>query len=181
MLEKYPNRSIILIDTLSASLAEGLLVYKAVQKANEGADLETTAAYVESIKLNNLALFTVDELGTLLRGGRISLTKALLGTLLNMKPALKVDDHGKLVPFSKARGRKNAINEILNAMDQKITDTDTVFISHADSVEEALRFKEEIEKRHPDIKEIVVGEIGPVIGAHAGPGTLAVFFFGSAR
>ena len=181
LLEKYPARKIEIVDSMSASLGEGFLVYQAVLQRTAGKSLEETAAYLESVKLKNCAVFTVDELGTLQRGGRISLTKAILGTLLNMKPALKIDDNGKLIPFAKARGRKNAIATLIDTFDGNLADEAVVFISHADAHDEALRVKEEILKRRPGIRTIIVGEIGPVIGAHAGPGTLAIFFFGNQR
>jgi DegV family protein with EDD domain len=147
----------------------------------EGQSLETIAAHIEGLITKNCGLFTVDELGTLLRGGRISLTKALLGTLLNAKPALKIDLNGKLVPFARARGKKNAILVLLNEMERLIEDQSIVLVAHSDSREEAERIKDEISKRHPDIPEIVIGEIGPVIGAHTGPGAVGIFFIGKER
>ena len=181
LLEKYPSRHISIVDSLNASLGEGFLVNQAILKQEQGLSLEETAKFLEELKLRVCSLFTVDELGTLLRGGRISFTKAFLGTLLNMKPALKIDENGKLVPWAKARGRKNAVAMMLDKMDEIIADDSVIFISHADSAEEAERVRQEVATRHPNAKTILVGEIGPVIGAHAGPGTLALFFIGKAR
>ncbi len=181
LLEKYPDRKIIIVDSLLASLGEGFLIYQAVLARKEGKSIEETGAFLESIKLKDCALFTVDELGTLQRGGRISLTKAIFGSFLNMKPILKIDDSGRLVPFAKARGRKNAISILLETFDNKLQDERAVFISHADNPDEAENVRNEILKRHPNIGTIVVGEIGPVIGAHTGPGTIAIFFLGNQR
>jgi len=181
LLEKYPGREIAIVDSLSASLGEGFLVYLAILQQATGKSLGDNAAYLESIKTRVCALFTVDELGTLMRGGRISVTKAILGTLLSMKPALKVDEQGKLIPWAKARGRKNALTLMFDKMDEIIAEDEIIFISHADSADEAERMRQEVVRRHPNVKTLVVGEIGPVIGAHSGPGTLALFFIGKAR
>lgn len=181
LLEKYPDRKIVIVDSISASLGEGFVVHLAVLERAKGRSLEQVAQYLEDVKLKVCAIFTVDELGTLMRGGRISVTKAFLGTLLNMKPLLRINDEGKLVPFGKARGRKNAVNTLIDTLDGALADTDTLFIAHGDIEEEALRVKDEILKRHPDIKSVLVSDIGPVIGAHAGPGTLAFIYVGKAR
>ncbi len=181
LLERFPNQKIVIIDSLAASLGEGFLVYQAALKQQEGLSLEATAAFLDQMKQQVCAIFTVEELGTLQRGGRISLTKAVLGTLLNMKPILKIDRDGKLVPIEKARGRKNAVNALLNKFNADIVNEDIVFIVHADCEEEALRVKDEISIAHPHIKQFIVAEIGPVIGAHAGPGTIALVYVGSAR
>ncbi len=181
LLEKYPDRTMIIIDSLLASLGQGFLVYQAAQLKNEGQTLEAIAEQIESVKPKVCGLFTVEELGTLMRGGRISLTKAILGTLLNAKPALRIDANGKLVPFARARGKKNAILVLLNEMDRLLDHQKLVMIAHSDSRDEAERIKEEILKRHPDIEALIVGEIGPVIGAHTGPGAVGIFFIGTER
>jgi DegV family protein with EDD domain len=181
LLEKYPDRKIVIVDSLSASLGEGFLVHLATLERAKGRTIEETSKFLEEIKLKVCAIFTVDELGTLMRGGRISVTKAFLGTLLNMKPLLKINDEGKLVPFGKARGRKKSIMDLLDEIDKQIDDFADVFIAHGDIQEEALKVKEEIIKRQPKIKSILVNDIGPVIGAHAGPGTLAFVYIGKSR
>lgn len=181
LLEKYPDRKIVIVDSMSASLGEGFLVHLATLHRAKGRSIEETAKTLEEIKLKVCAIFTVDELGTLMRGGRISVAKGLLGTLLNMKPLLKINDEGKLVPFGKARGRKKAVTDLLDELDKQIDDFTDVFIAHGDIEEEALKVKEEILKRQPNIKSVLVNDIGPVIGAHAGPGTLAFVYIGKSR
>jgi DegV family protein with EDD domain len=181
LLEKYPDRKIVIVDSLNASMGQGLLVYKAILLQKAGKTLEKAAEAIEALKLKICSLFTVADLGTLQRGGRISLTASFLGNLLQLKPVLHVSNEGKLEPWGKVRGRKAAILAMLEKMDQQIADDEVIFLSHADCEDEALSLKEEILKRHPNNKTFVISSIGPVIGAHSGPGTLAVFYVGKAR
>jgi DegV family protein with EDD domain len=182
LMEEYPNRKIITIDSLSASMGQGLLVWHAWNKANEGLSMEKVANWVEMNKLSHCHLFTVDDLGTLKRGGRLSETAAFLGTLLKVKPILHVSNEGKLVPVKKARGRQSSLTTLVELMDGVITDsnTQTVFISHGDSMEDAKVVGNMIQEKY-QVKNIIYNNIGPVIGAHSGPGTIAVFFVGNNR
>jgi DegV family protein with EDD domain len=179
--DKYKDNKIIAIDSLSASLGQGLLVYSALNLKKQGKSIDEVATYVEENKLKLCHLFTVDDLGHLKRGGRLSSTKAFLGTVLQLKPVLYVDDMGRLVPLNTVRGRKGAFKDIVKKIEERISnDSQTVFISHGDCKEDA-EFMAELIKEKFDIKDIVISPIGPVIGAHAGPNTIAVFFFGNYR
>lgn len=179
--EKYPERKIICVDSLCASAGQGFLLYLAVQKKNEGADIESLAEYLENIKLSVCHWFTVDDLVYLKRGGRISPTLAFVGAVLGIKPVLHVDNEGKLVSVTKARGRKAALNALIDKFEQlSLNDEKTVFICQADCFADAEFLKENLEKKYKtDVK--IITDIGPVIGAHAGPGTLAIFFIGKER
>ena len=182
LAEKYPERKIYAVDTLAASLGQGLLVDYAVKLKNDGADIETVRDFVEENKLNLCHWFTVDDLFFLKRGGRVSAATAVVGSMLSIKPVLHVDDMGRLINVGKARGRKAAIDALFDKMKETAIEPEnqTVFISHGDAIEDAEylagRIREEL-----GVKEIKIGYVGPVIGAHAGPGVLALFFIGSER
>lgn len=180
LLEKYPDRKIITIDSKGASMGLGLLVYLAATK-NE-ANIEKLAKYVEDTKMSITHIFTVDDLGTLRRGGRLSDVSAILGTLLKIKPILHVSDEGKLVPLKKARGREFSLEKMLEVIFESFIEdkNETVFISHGDDLEDAQFVGNKIKEKYPKVK-ILYNDIGPVIGAHSGPGTIAVFFIGSKR
>ncbi|MCD4827238.1 MAG: DegV family protein [Acholeplasmataceae bacterium] len=180
--EKYPERKIIVVDSLSASMGQALLIWYAYSKQKEGLSIEDVAQWVEANKLNLCHLFTVDDLGTLRRGGRLSGAQALLGSLLKVKPVLHVTDEGKLVPIKKARGRKTSLQTIVDLMKDTIQDSkkQTIFISHGDDIEDAKYVGKLIEEQI-GVKHIEYGFIGPVIGAHSGPRTIAVFFMGKQR
>ena len=180
--EQYPDRKIIVVDTLAASAGGGLMVYMAVNKKNEGATLEENAAYIESLVPNHCIWFTVDDLEYLKRGGRISPLVALAGGILGIKPILQMDDEGLLVKVSTARGRKNAIEALASkyaelSFEEKNT---PIFISHAECEEDAKRLADILKERH-NADVTLITEIGPVIGSHAGPGTIAMFFIGKHR
>jgi DegV family protein with EDD domain len=179
--EKYPDRRIECIDSLTASAGEGLLVYLVNEKKNAGADLDEAAEYARSAAKGICHWFTVDDLVYLKRGGRVSPTVAFVGNLLGIKPVLHVDDAGHLVNVSKARGRKNALAALMEQYEKLALDTKgTVFFSQADCREEVEAFAKALtEKYGAQVKYIA--DIGPVIGAHAGPGTVAVFFEAKAR
>lgn len=180
--EENKDYHIEVVDSLCASLGEGLFTYLVAKKVKEEKlDLKKAYEFAESLKGNINHYFTVDDLSTLKRGGRLSATKAFLGTLLNLKPILHVDDKGRLVPIGKKLGRKSSILNLLDYFKQRCTNHDVVFISHGDCLDEALLLKSKIEALYTDIKVFVVSEIGPVIGAHSGPGTLALFFVGEGR
>lgn len=180
--EQYPDRKIIVVDTLAASAGGGLMVYMAVNKKNEGATLEENAAYIESLVPNHCIWFTVDDLEYLKRGGRVSPLVALAGGILGIKPILQMDDEGHLVKVSTARGRKNAIEALASkyaelSFEEKNT---PIFISHAECEEDAKRLADILKERH-NADVTMITEIGPVIGSHAGPGTIAMFFIGKHR
>ena len=178
---KYPERKIICVDSLCASAGQGMLVYLAAKKRDLGADLETVAEYIEGIKLNLCHWFTVDDLVYLKRGGRVSPTVAFVGGILGIKPILHVDNEGKLINVSKARGRKASLNALLDKYGELAENRQgTVFISNADCHEDASYLKTQFKERYNAEIEIVT-DIGPVIGAHSGPGTMAVFFLGNER
>ena len=180
--EKYPDRKIRVVDTLCASLGQGLLVWYACQKRDEGMGFEELADWCETNKLNLCHWFTVDDLMFLKRGGRVSAATALVGTMLQIKPVLHVDDEGHLINVAKARGRKAS----LEALAKKLGETglpganDTVFISHGDCMED-VKVLETILKEKYGVKNVFTYYVGAVIGSHAGPGTVALFFLGSKR
>ena len=180
--DKYPDRKVRVIDTLCASLGQGLLVWYACQKRDAGMGFDELVEWCESHKLNLCHWFTVDDLMFLKRGGRVSAATALVGTMLQIKPVLHVDDEGHLINMSKARGRKASIE----ALAKKLGETglpgenDTVFISHGDCMED-VKTLETILKEKYGVKNVFTYYVGAVIGSHSGPGTLALFFLGSKR
>jgi len=180
--EKYPDRKIRVIDTLCASLGQGLLVWYACKKRDEGMDFDGLADWLEEHKLNLCHWFTVDDLMFLKRGGRISAATALVGTMLQIKPVLHVDDEGHLINVSKARGRKASIE----ALAKKLAETglpgenDTVFISHGDCIEDVKILEASLKEKY-GVKNIFTYYVGAVIGSHSGPGTIALFFLGNKR
>lgn len=182
LMQKYPDSKIYCVDTLAASMGQGLIVYLAAGKKKDGATIEEVRDFVEQNKLKLCHWFTVDDLNHLKRGGRVSATTALVGTMLNIKPILHVDDEGHLINVGKVRGRKASIESLFTHMKESAVNPSeqTVFISHGDCVEDALALKKMVEKEFSP-KEIQINAIGPVIGAHSGPGTLALFFLGDKR
>ncbi|MBQ8287709.1 MAG: DegV family protein [Clostridia bacterium] len=182
LMSKYPDRKIVVVDTLAASAGQGLLVYLTVQKQKEGCTLEEAADYAEQMKLQICHWVTVDDLVYLKRGGRISPTVALVGKALGIKPIIHVDNAGKLVSVSKVRGRKHALATVAGKYTELAKDPagGTVFISHGDCLEDAERVAELIQES-TGAKTALITDIGPVIGAHAGPGTIALFFVGKER
>lgn len=182
LLEQYTDRKMISVDTLAASMGQGLLVYKACKYRNAGKTLEETAAYIEDIKLKLCHWFTVDDLFFLKRGGRVSGVTATLGTMLNIKPILHVDDEGRLINVSKVRGRKTSVAELAKRMEALAVhpETQDVFISHGDCIEDAEKLADIIREKF-GTENIVISYVGTVIGAHSGPGTLALFFVGEHR
>lgn len=181
LCEEYPGRRIIIIDTLCASLGEGLLVYHCAEKKERGMSLDELAAYAEETRLKIMHWFTVDDLLFLKRGGRVGAVSAYAGALLGIKPVLHVSDEGKLIPKQKLRGRKNAVLELGRHYDAECTDkSSAVFIAHADAPDFAELLKEELLRKF-GAQTVIIGEIGPVIGAHAGPGTIALFYLGKSR
>lgn len=180
---EFPDRKIMHSDTLAASMGEGLLVYKAACLARDGASIEETWQWVEDNKLNLAHWFTVDDLMYLFRGGRVSRTSAWAGSLLKIKPVLHVDDEGHLIPMEKVRGRKKSVLAMVDHMEQsaiKPVADQTIFISHGDCEEDVQMLVDEIKSRF-GCEDIHVNYVDPVIGAHSGPGTLALFFMADKR
>ena len=180
--EKYPERMIITVDTLAGSAGEGLIVYLTVKKKNEGATIEEAAAYAESIKLSICHYVTVDDLVYLKRGGRISPTVAFVGNTLGIKPLIYVDNNGKLINSGKVRGRKNAIAALLNKYSENAIDpaVGPVVIAHSDCIGEAQELADMLKAKHGVSVEFIT-DIGTVIGAHTGPGTIVIFFVAKER
>lgn len=182
LLEKYPDRKIRVVDTRAASLGQGLLVWYACRKRDEGLDMEQVADWVEEHKLHLCHWFTVDDLMYLKRGGRISAATAIVGTMLGIKPVMHMDDDGHLINMSKARGRKASIQAVAEKMGQLGLpgENKTVFICHGDCLEDA-RYLEKLVREKYGVEEVFIGYTGAVIGSHSGPGTLALFFLGEKR
>ncbi len=182
MREKYPERKLLLVDSLAASLGEGLLVYKAIELYNQNKTIDEVFEWLEENKLHLCHLFTVDDLMFLHRGGRVSKTSAIAGSILGIKPLLHVDNDGKLIPISKIRGRKASIDWLVKGMKSRVGDFDnTVFaICHGDCIDDAKYLEAEVKKAF-GIKNSIIRHTGAVIGAHSGPGTLALFFLGKER
>lgn len=184
IMEEYPDCKIIVIDTLSASLGEGLMIHLALQRVAEGKSIDEIADEVRGLVPHICIQFTVDDLEYLYRGGRLSKTSAVLGTVINLKPVLHVDDEGKLVALAKIRGRKKSIATMLDNMENKLgsfKDKQIVIgIMHGDCEEDALLMKSMIEERF-GYKDFFIEPIGPSIGAHSGPGTLGLVFLGDER
>lgn len=180
--EEFPERKIICVDTLCASLGQGMLVYLTAKKRLEGSAIEETAAFAEENKLHLCHWFTVDDLFFLKRGGRISAATALVGSALGIKPVLHVDDEGHLISVSKARGRKKSFAAMVEQMKATaINPSEQIpFISHGDCEDEAKELAEMLKKEF-GVKDVIINHVGPVIGAHSGPGTMALFFLGTHR
>ncbi|MEE0775783.1 MAG: DegV family protein, partial [Bacillota bacterium] len=176
------GRRVVVIDSLAASMGEGLLLWDAVEQRDNGAGFEELAAHIQNRVQQTNHWFTVDDLNHLYRGGRVSKTSAVLGTVLNIKPVLNVDEEGHLIPREKVRGRKKALLNLAEKVEKYIQNSEeqTILISHGDALEDAQFLAEEIARRIK-VKGFYFSEIGPVIGAHSGPGTIAVFFFGESR
>lgn len=173
----HPGCKILVADSRAASLGQGLLVYLAVQEKRKGRSLEELHSYVEEMRDHICHWFTVDDLNHLKRGGRVSAAAALVGTMLQMKPVLRVDEEGRLIPMQKVRGRKASIASLLEKMDELAEDASVVFISHGDCEADARSLEKMIREKYP-VKTFVLNYVGPVIGNHSGPGTLALFFQG---
>lgn len=180
--EKYPERKIFVVDTLAASLGQGLIVYLTALEKEKGATIEEARDFCEQNKLHLAHWFTVDDLHHLRRGGRVSKTSATLGTVLNIKPVLHVDNDGHLINVAKVRGRQASLNGLVDRMTKSAIEPENqiVFISHGDCPEDVQKVADLIEKRFSP-KQIVTNPIGPVIGTHSGPGTVALFFLATER
>ena len=180
--KKYPERKIYAVDTLGASLGEGLLVYHAANLREAGESIEAVNGWLLENRLHLCHWFTVDDLFFLQRGGRVSGTVAIFGTLLNVKPVMHMDNEGRLIFVTKVRGRKRSLDALVERLDQTAINPSeqSIFITHGDCLEDAQYVAKKIEEKyHP--KEIVINWVDPVIGAHSGPGTVALFFLGTER
>lgn len=180
--DEYPDRKIQVIDTLCASMGQGLLVWYACKKRDEGLSMDEVAQWVLDNRLHLCHWFTVDDLMYLKRGGRISAATALVGTMLQIKPLLHVDDEGHLINMTKTRGRKAAIDAMVKKAQELGAgyDNSTMFISHGDCLSDAEYLSRQL-KEKCGVKDVVISYVGAVIGSHSGPGTLALFFLGSHR
>lgn len=181
--EEYPERKLFFLDTLCVCGGQGLIVHEALERRAQGMPIEEVARWADENKLNIAHWFTVDDLMFLFRGGRVSKTSAWAGTMLNIKPVLHVDDEGKLIAMEKVRGRKKALNGLVEHMKASAiapAADQTVLINHGDCIEDALYVKDRI-KEELGVTKFMVNYIDPVIGAHSGPGTVALFFIADKR
>ena len=183
VMEKYPDSTIKVIDSVSACGGEGLLLDYCVKRRDQGAELDELVEYAEVLKYNTIHLFTVMDLNHLHRGGRLSKASAVFGTMLGIKPVLYFNDKGQLLPYSKVRGRKQSLDAMAKQMKEKYKpgENEEIFINDADAREDAEYLGNLIMKMMPDVKKVRYGNIGAVIGAHSGPGTVALFFIGKDR
>lgn len=180
---EFPERTIRSVETLAASGGQGLLVYYAVQKKREGMDIDGVAEWVKDNRLRLAHWFTVDDLMFLFRGGRVSKTSAWAGTMLNIKPVMHVDDEGHLIPMEKVRGRKKSLNALVDHMRKSAVEPiseQVVFITHGDCIEDAEYVAGKVREEF-GVGEVHINYVDPVIGAHSGPGTLALFFLADRR
>ncbi len=184
VMEEDPSVNIIVIDTLCASMGVGIIIDKAVKMRKQGLSMEENAARIREMLPHCVQTFTVDDLNHLYRGGRVSKTTAIIGTVAGIKPILRVDEEGKLSPVTKVRGRKKALLKLVDYMEEHIgshhTMEDTFFISHGDCLEDAEFVRDEIVKRF-GMQDCMINVLSATIAAHAGPGTVALFFMGDNR
>lgn len=180
--ESYPDRKIVVTDSLSASMGEGLLVYLAVQEKKKGKAIEEVEQWLMDNRCKLCHWFTVDDLNHLKRGGRVSAASAFVGTMLNIKPVLHVDNEGHLIPMEKVRGRRKSLDALVEHMAQTAIDPQkqVIFVSHGDCPEDAAYVAGQVKERF-GVQELYINFIGPVIGSHSGPGTVALFFLGTER
>ena len=180
--DEFPDAKILTVDSLCASLGQGLFVYLCAQEQKKGKTIDEVKTFAEETKGRVCHWFTVDDLNHLKRGGRINAATALFGTMLAIKPVLHVDDEGRLIPVSKARGRKASLTALVDRMEATAIDPagQTVFISHGDCLEDAEFVAGEV-RRRLGVETVHINYVGPVIGNHSGPGTMALFFLGSER
>ncbi len=180
---QYPDRKVYAVDTLCASLGQGMLVYKAAKLRQEGRSIEEVRDWALDYRFHQCHWFTVDDLFFLKKGGRVSAATALVGTMLQIKPVLHMDDEGHLINMGKARGRKASLLALADKaveLGDQISGQSPLFISHSDCLADAQFVADEVKKRC-GVKEIIINSIGPVIGAHTGPGCVALFFTGIHR
>ena len=179
---EFPDRKLIVIDSLCAAIGLGLLVHTAAKLRDAGKTIEETAAWIEAHKLNICHWVTVEDLMHLKRGGRVSAATAVVGTMLNIKPIIRVDDNGRLESLAKCRGRKAALNHLLDRMAESFDPEidDTVFVGHGDCLADAQYLESKIRERF-GVKNVYINYIGAVVGSHTGPGVAVIFFYGRKR
>ena len=180
LTKKYPDRKIRVVDSLAASAGEGLFVYLGVKNRDAGMTLDENADALEADKLHICHWFTVDDLVYLKRGGRVSAAAAVLGGALNIKPVLHVDNEGRLIKMTQVHGRKKSIRKMAEELGKRILPDTPVFISHGDCIEDAEMLRDILKNEYGRDVDLIT-YVGSVIGAHSGPGTLALFFRGSER
>lgn len=180
--EKYPDRKIYAVDSLCASLGQGMLLHLAWKRQQAGATIDELRAYLEETKLHLCHWFTVNDLFHLKRGGRVSAATALIGSMLSIKPVMHMDDEGHLAVVSKARGRKASLKQLVEEMKKSAIEPEAqeIFICHGDALAEAEALGETI-RRELHVKNVIINYVGPVIGAHTGPGVISIFFLGTKR
>lgn len=182
LASKYEDRKIMTVDTLAAAAGQGMLVWMAAEMRDDGESIETVHKWLEDNKLHLAHWFTVDDLHFLERGGRVSKTAAFAGTVLNIKPVLHVDDEGHLIPMEKVRGRKKSIDALVTHMQETMVEPYDykVLISHGDCLEDAETLAKRV-KEKTGVSDIHINCLDPVIGAHSGPSTLALFYLATSR
>lgn len=183
--EEIADANIVVVDSLCASLGEGMFAYKAVEQRKAGKSMDEVVSYLEEHKMNFTHVFTVDDLYHLYRGGRVSKSTAFFGTLANIKPLLHVDEEGHLTAVGKVRGRKKSLTSLVDMMEEKMgsyrdENKEMIMISHGDCLEDAEYLKEKIKERF-GYEHFLINNVGPTVGAHSGPGTMALFFMGEGR
>ena len=183
LMQKYPGRTIKVVDSLSASRGYGLFVHLVMLKKEEGATLDEAYTYAEELKWKITHWFAVESLEHLRRGGRVSRASAFLGTMLNIKPVLAFNNEGKIIPVEKIRGRKKSLIEMVNKMEEDVDNPDgqIVYVGHGDAPEDAEYVAQLIKERFPTVKETFINYTGPVIGVHSGPGTVNIHYVGKQR
>ncbi len=182
LADRYPERKVFVVDTLSASLGQGMFVYQAAKMRQAGKPIEEVRDWAEQYRFHQCHWFTVNDLFFLKKGGRVSAATAVVGTMLQIKPVMHMDDEGHLIKVDTARGRKNSLLALVDKLGELAEDpaSQTMFISNSDCLEDAQFVADEVKKRY-GVKEIIINSIGPVIGAHTGPGCVALFFTGKHR
>lgn len=179
---QYPDRKAYAVDTLSASLGQGMFVYQAAKKRQAGESIEAVRDWALEYRFRQCHWFTVNDLFFLKKGGRVSAATAVVGTMLQIKPVMHMDDEGHLIKVGTARGRRASLTALVDKVGELAEDpaSQTMFISNSDCIEDAQFVADEVKKRY-GVKEIIINSIGPVIGAHTGPGCVALFFTGKHR
>ncbi|MDD3360132.1 MAG: DegV family protein [Hespellia sp.] len=182
--EKYPEAKITVIDSLCASLGEGLLLRKAIERKDQGMEMDELTEWVEANKLHVCTYVTVDDLFHLQRGGRVSKASAIFGSMIQIKPLIFLDDEGKLQVTGKERGRKKSLNKLVDIMGEHLAgwedQNEVVAVAHGDCIEDAEYVAAQVKERY-GVKEVIINGIGTVIGSHTGPGVVVLFFMGNER
>lgn len=179
MLEDYPNAKIYIVNVLTASLGQGIMVMKAVEMKEEGKSLEDIVSYVEEHKQRLNTFMTVDDLNHLKRGGRLSTAAAMIGTVFNIKPILSIDQDGRVISIDKTRGRKGSLKKLADLLLERIEEAEKqiIGISHGDCIEEVLKLKDAILSKI-NVKDVIINYTGPAVGTHGGPNSVSIFFMG---